>query len=47
MLKRGYPETDVEGLEPLFVNQFTRGLKLAKASEALILEPPFASVAAL
>ena len=47
LLKRGYPETDVEGLEPLLLNQFTRGLKLAKASEALILEPPIDSVPAL
>ena len=47
LLKRGYPETDVKGLEPLLVNQFTRGLKVAKASEALIVEPPIDSVAAL
>ena len=40
MLKRGYPENDVNGLEPLLVNQFVSGLKLPKASAALILEPP-------
>ena len=47
LLKRGYLETDFKGLEPLMANQIRRGLKLAKASEALILEPPSDSAAAL
>ena len=47
LLKRGYPDSDIKALEPLLVNQFTRGLKLPKASEALILEPPSESAAAL
>ena len=47
LLKRGYPDCDLKGLEPLLVNQFTRGLKLPKASEALILEPPSDSAVAL
>ena len=46
LLKRGYPDSDIKALEPLLVNQFTRGLKLPKASEALILEPPTDSSAA-
>ena len=46
LLKRGYPDSDIKALEPLLVNQFTRGLKLPKASEALILETPTDSSAA-
>ena len=40
LLKRGYPDSDIKALEPLLVNQFTRGLNLPKESEARILEPP-------
>ena len=46
-LKRGYPDCDGKGLEPQLVNQFTRGLKLPKATEALTLEPTPDSGAAL
>ena len=47
LLKRRFPQSELKALEPLLVNQFTRGLKLAKRSEALILEPPTDSAAAL
>ena len=47
LFKRGYPDCDIKRLEPLLVKQFTRGLKLPKASEAVILERPIVSVAAL
>ena len=46
LLKRAYTDSDIKALEPLLVNQFTPGLKLPKASEALILEPPTDSAAA-
>ena len=47
LVKRGYPDSDIKALEPLLVNQITRGLKLPMGTEALILEPPSDSAAAL